>query len=114
MAVNAFRIWNGREILSLRKPSEAFRESARNKRFLSSVVVATEIVWSLVIVFASGFGLRELKPGDLRDVLYVPFVIGWILLVAGLLIAVPVYVKGKPNRVIPPRFRSAASRGWID
>jgi hypothetical protein len=114
MGVNTFRIWNGRQILAIRKPSRAFLQSARNKRFLSSFVVATEIVWSLVIIFSSGYGLRQVKQSASRDLLYVPFALGWALLVGGFLLAVTVYFQGKPNRAIPPKFRSAAARRWID
>jgi hypothetical protein len=111
---NAYLIWNGQEPLLLKSHSDEYKATAEYKRYLSVNVVSPLIWGGMAVIALARLGLLGNKSGLIHALLYVPFVLGWILLIGGMALMVSIFSSGKPSVVIPPPLRSAAAKSWID
>jgi hypothetical protein len=112
--INTFRMWRGKDGLALRPLSTSYRKTSQCKRFLAINATSTFVWWSFALMTLAAFGLHHETARAVRVLLFVPFVIGLALFVATLVVGLTIFFNGKPLRIIPPQFRGAAVKKWID
>ena len=113
-SVNTIRMWQGKRGYFFRRSPPANYEKFRSQRNMTINSMGSFVWWSFALIGVGRLGLRNISSVPVRAVLYVPLVVGWVLLVSALIAGLSIFLTGRPVKFVPPQFRDAAVKKWDD